>query len=210
MANITTLFWDVGGVLLTDGWDKTSRRKACEKFALDWQEFEDRHELVAAAFDRGQLTLEQYLDRTVFYRPRAFTREDFKGFMFGESRSQPETLAIVELLAQSRKYLLATLNNESLELNAYRISRFGLRKYFAVFFSSCYLGVKKPEEGIYRLALQITQRAPDECVFIDDRALNLECARNCVGMHTIQYQNPDQLQRDLESLGVQIRQAASV
>src|SRR5438876_2478994 len=117
MANITTLFWDVGGVLLTDGWDKSSRRKACEKFALDWQEFEDRHELVAAAFDRGQLTLEQYLDRTVFYRPRAFTQEDFKGFMFGVSRSQPERLAIVERLAQSGTYLLAALDDDARECN---------------------------------------------------------------------------------------------
>jgi len=209
MAQITTLFWDVGGVLLTNGWDKASRRKACDKFALDWEEFEGRHELVVSAFEKGQLGLDPYLERTVFYRPRAFSKQDFKEFMFAQSQPRPETLAIVEHLAQSKNYLLATLNNESLELNVYRISRFGLRSYFAVFFSSCFLGAKKPDEAIYRMALQLTQRAPEECVFIDDRELNVECARHFVGMHAIHYQGPDQLVRELADLGVEAGRAAS-
>jgi putative hydrolase of the HAD superfamily len=207
---ITTLFWDVGGVLLTNGWDKASRRKACEKFALDWEEFEGRHELVAAAFETGQLALDNYLKHTIFYRPRAFTQQDFQEFMFAQSEPRPETLAIVERLAQSGKYLLATLNNESLELNLYRIDRFGLRNHFEVFFSSCFLGAKKPDEAIYRLALQLTQRPPQECVFIDDRALNVECARHWVGMHAIHYQAPHQLMGELEGLGVEIPQAADL
>ncbi len=202
MGKVTAMFWDVGGVLLSNGWDKPSRRKAIDKFGLDAEEFEGRHELVVTAFETGQMGLEQYLDRTVFYRPRSFTQQDFKDFMFSLSRPCPETLAIVERLAQKKNYLLATLNNESLDLNLYRINRFGLRDYFEVFFSSCFLGVKKPDEAIYRLALQMTQRAPEESLFIDDRGLNLECARHC-GMRTILYQDPAQLRRELQDLGIE-------
>ncbi len=203
MPGPTALFWDVGGVLLTNGWDRSSRRKAVEHFNLDWDEFEDRHELVDSAFEKGQLGLEAYLDRTVFYRPRSFTREDFRNFMFGQSESFPETVAILDRLARSKRYLMGTLNNESIELNLYRINRFGLRNYFDVFFSSCFLGVKKPDEAMYRLALQMTQRAPEDFVFVDDRPLNLECARG-LGIHTIQFENASQLERELSELGITV------
>ena len=202
MVKVTAMFWDVGGVLLSNAWDKPFRRKAIDKFGLDAEEFEGRHELVVAAFETGQMGLEQYLDRTVFYGPRSFTQQGFKDFMFSLSQPCPETLGIVKHLAQKENYLLATLNNESLELNLYRINRFGLRDYFEVFFSSCFLGVRKPDEAIYRLALQMTQRAPEESLFIDDRALNLECARRC-GMRTILYQDPARLRRELQDLGIE-------
>src|SRR5437879_4046910 len=127
MPEPIALFWDVGGVVLTNGWDRNSRRKAVENFKLDWDEFEDRHELVDAAFEKGQLGLEAYLDRTVFYRPRNFTRDEFRNFIFAQSEPFPETLEVLERLARSKKYLMGTLNNESIELNLYRINRFGLR-----------------------------------------------------------------------------------
>ncbi|MHB8652990.1 MAG: HAD-IA family hydrolase [Terriglobia bacterium] len=203
MAKITTIFSDVGGVMLTNGWDRVSRRKLVEKFNLDMAEFGDRHELVCTAFETGELDMDHYLDRTVFYKPRAFTKTEIKDFMFAESQPFPESLAFMARLAQSNKYLMTTLNNESTELNQYRIEHFGLRNYFTAFFSSCYLGVKKPDEAIYVLALQLTQRPPEECVFIDDRALNLECAR-WHGMNTIQFQNVSQLETDLRALGVVI------
>lgn len=203
MADLKALFWDVGGILLTNGWDRASRRKAVETFGLDAEEFESRHRIVENAFELGQLGLDGYLDRTVFYRPRDFTSEAFKDFMFAQSAPYPEPLAVVERLAHSRRYLMATLNNESLELNLHRISRFGLRRYFTAFLSSCFLGVKKPDEVIYRLALQLTQLAPDESLFIDDRALNLECAER-LGMRTIHYQNPAQLEQDLRGLHIDV------
>ena len=203
MAEITTLFWDVGGVLLTNGWDRSARRRAAEQFHLDWEEFEDRHDLVVTDFEKGRLTLDEYLQRTVFYRARAFSQDDFKASIFTQSRPLPEVLALVERLANSGKYLMATLNNESLELNLYRIEQFRLRDYFDAFFSSCFLGVKKPERGIYRLASQITQRALEECLFIDDRTLNLECAQ-LLGMRTVHYQDPAQLRRQLRQHGVEV------
>ncbi len=203
MAEVSTLFWDVGGVILTNGWDRAARQQAAVQFELEWDDFQDRHELAFPAFETGEINLDEYLDQTIFCRSRAFTREQFKAFMFAQSRAYPEARAVLDRLAGSGKYVLATINNEGLELNLHRIEQFGLRRAFTAFFSSCFLGVRKPDEAIYRLALQVTQRAPDECVFIDDRALNLECARR-LGMRTIHYQNAAQLQEELRRNSVEI------
>ena len=200
---ITTIFSDVGGVLGTNGWDHDERMAAIEQFGLEPEEFRSRHELVADALDTGQLTLDQYLDRAVFYRPRDFSREAFRDFMFAQSKPFPDTLEFMRRLAATGKYLVSSLNNESVELNAHRIAVFGLRHIFKLFLSSCYLGVKKPDAAIYRLALKLTQQQPGDCVFIDDRALNLECARQ-EGMHTLQYQSAAQLEGDLQGLGAKV------
>src|ERR1700722_14180721 len=196
MAEVGTLFWDNGGVILTNGWDRDSRQLAVDKFHLDWADFADRHELLLHAFETGALTLDEYMHRVVFYRPRSFTPEEFKTFMFDQSQPFSESLVFLGQLAQTRRYMLSALNNESLEINEYRISKFKLRDYFEAFFSSCYLGLRKPGVEIYQRALQITQRQPQECVLIDDRALNLECAQE-MGMHTIQFLNVAQLRDDL-------------
>ncbi|MGH9704700.1 MAG: HAD family hydrolase [Candidatus Acidiferrales bacterium] len=201
MARISALFWDLGGVVLTNAWDRSSRIKAVEKFHLDRDDFEDRHELLLNAFETGQVTLEDYLNRVIFYRQRTFTPEDFKEFMYGESQALADTPAILRQIVSLDQFLLAALNNESLELNEYRIRKFHLRDYFQVFMSSCYLGVRKPDEAIYRQVLHITQRRPEECIFIDDRSLNLECARE-LGMNTIQFKSPAQLIEDLARSGV--------
>ncbi|MHB8756374.1 MAG: HAD family hydrolase [Candidatus Acidiferrales bacterium] len=203
LAQVTALFFDMGGVLLTNGWDRESRRAAAKKFDLDWDDFEDRHELLLHAFEVGELSLNEYLKRVVFYRERAFGRQEFIDFIYSQSRAMPETLAVLGRLAAMRKYLMGALNNESRDLNEYRIRQFDLRKYFDVFLSSCYLGVRKPDEAMYKLALSITQRAGEECVFIDDRALNLECARE-LGMHTIQFKDAGQLEKGLRGFGVEL------
>lgn len=203
MPKITAVFCDVGGVLLTNGLDLSQRAKVVEQFGLDGGDFEGRHQMLSASFENGQLDLDQYLDRTIFYRPRGFGKEEVRDFMYAQSEALPDSLALVARLAQARKVFLATLNNESRELNLYRIEKFGLRNYFSVFFSSCYLGVSKPHPQIYRLALDISQRQAEECVFIDDRSLNLECARR-LGLHTIQFLNAGQLEGDLRTLGVEV------
>ena len=203
MPTITTLFFDIGGVILTNGWDRDARREAAQTFELDWEDFQDRHDLSFPAFDAGQITLNQYLDRTLFYRARSFTREEFTAFMFAQSREYPDTRAVLTALSQSGKYLLAAINNEPLELNQYRIEAFHLRKDFQSFFSSCYLNARKPEEAIYRIALEVTQRVPEQCVFVDDRALNLETPRR-LGMNVIHHQNAPQLREDLKSLGIEV------
>ncbi|MFY9803062.1 MAG: HAD family phosphatase [Candidatus Acidiferrales bacterium] len=201
MAKVNALFWDNGGVILTNGWDRHSRRAAVEKFQLEWADFEDRHELMLNAFETGRATLDEYLRRTIFYKQRAFSKEDFEKFMFEQSQPFAEPLEFLGKLARTRAYLMASLNNESREINEYRIHKFHLRDYFQAFFSSCYLGVRKPEEQIYRLALEIAQRDPEETVLIDDRGLNLECARE-IGMQGIQFQNVAQLRDELAKLGI--------
>jgi putative hydrolase of the HAD superfamily len=205
LAEPSTLFWDVGGVLLSNGWDRHARRRAAEEFDLEWDEFQDRHELVVKDFETGRTSLDQYLACTVFHRERGFTRDKFEQFMFAQSEAYAETLAIVEQLAGNGRYLLATLNNESLELNRFRIERFGLKNHFDLFLSSCFLGVAKPDEAMYRVALHVTHREPDACVFIDDRDINVETAA-ALGIHTIRYEGPEQLRRELKVLGIALIQ----
>jgi putative hydrolase of the HAD superfamily len=203
MPDIKVLLFDIGGVLLTNGWDRDARRLACERFDLDWEDFQDRHEFVAADFETGKLTMTEYLRRTVFYRDRPFTEEEFVDFMKAQSEAMPESLALLAELAASDEYVLATLNNESRELNDHRIERFGLREYFSLFISSCYVGMKKPEEDIYRVAVDITQHRPEQCVFIDDRELNLECADRA-GIKPVHFKNAHQLRASLRELGVAV------
>ena len=202
MEGIKALFWDVGGVLLTNGWDRHSRQAAAEKFKLDWEDFEDRHELVVGRFETGRLSLDRYLDRTIFYRPRDFGKEEFRAYMFAQSKPIDGTLDVVDRLARSGRYLLGTLNNESRELNVYRIEHFGLRNYFSIFMSSSFLGVKKPEDEMFRLALDLSQHEPAECIFIDDRELNLECAARS-GLQTLHFKNAPQLDQDLRQAGLE-------
>jgi len=199
MSEIHAIFWDVGGVLLTNAWDHTERAAALEHFRLDEKEFHGRHEMVVSSFERGKISLDEYLDRTVFYRSRSFTREEFRDYMLSLSRPMTDVLTFARDLAASGKYFMGTINNESRELNLYRIKKFGLRDIFRVFVSSCFVGLRKPESGIYRLALEITQINPEQCCFIDDRALNLECAAK-LGMRTIQMQTLEQLRGDLGKL----------
>jgi putative hydrolase of the HAD superfamily len=201
MSDVTALFWDVGGVILSTGWDRAARLAAAQKFGLDWEELQDRHDLASPAFETGKITLDTYLERIVFYRKRPFTREEFTDFIFAQSEEFPESRAVLSGVAATGKYLLATINNEALELNEHRIQQFQLRREFKAFFSSCYLGIRKPDEGIYRLALEVTQRQPEECLFIDDRELNLECAR-ALRMRTIQFRDAAQLRQDLAASGV--------
>ena len=201
VPKIRALFWDIGGVLLSNAWDHNERGKAFEHFHLDEKEFHSRHEMVVSQFEQGKITLDEYLDCTVFYRPRPFSREEFKEFMFSLSQPFPDALAFAQSLADSGKYLMATINNESRELNYMRMEKFGLRKIFRLFFSSCFVGLRKPEPAIYRLALETTQIPAPESCFIDDRALNLESAAK-LGMHTIEMKGVEPLRSALGKLGV--------
>jgi putative hydrolase of the HAD superfamily len=201
LAGISALFWDVGGVLLSNAWDREQRQRTLKHFAIDELEFDDRHQMLVSSFERGTISLQEYLDRTIFYRPRSFTLQAFKDFMFSMSQADASALQFAKQLAHSGKYLMSTINNESKELNLFRIQTFDLHDIFSLFVSSCFVGLRKPEEGIYRLALEITQRSPEDCCFIDDRQLNLDSATR-LGMHVIQMKNAEQLRRELEKLGV--------
>jgi putative hydrolase of the HAD superfamily len=201
LPQISALFFDLGGVLLSNAWDRAQRSRALQNFQLDEAEFDDRHDMLASSLERGKISLNEYLDRTIFYRPRTFTRETFRDFVFSLSQPNPEALELARALSKSRKYLMSTINNESTDLNLYRIEAFRLREIFSLFVSSCFVGLRKPEAGIYHLALEITQKPPDECCFVDDRPLNLESAQR-LGMHVIRMENAAQLRRELAKLGV--------
>jgi putative hydrolase of the HAD superfamily len=196
---IRTLFWDVGGVLLTNAWDHEERDRAVEKFQLQKVDFEARHKEVVATFEEGKISLDQYLDRTVFYQARKFSKEEFKNYMFSLSKPKSEVLEFARSL--SGKYLMATINNESREMNVYRIKQFGLAQIFDLFVSSCYVGMRKPDEKIYRAALDLIQKTPDECCFIDDRPANIDGAAK-VGMRTVLMRDPAQLKKDLQALDI--------
>jgi len=203
LADISTLFWDIGGVILTNGWDRGSRREAANVFHFDYEEFQDRHDLSFPAFDSGLISLNEYLDRTLFYRARSFSREEFTAFMFAQSKEYPDTRAVLADAARTGKYFIGSINNEPFELNQYRIEAFNLRRDFQVFFSSCYVRSRKPEETIFRVALEVTQRPPEQCVFIDDRLLNLESPRR-LGFNVIHHQNAEQLRSELRKYGVEV------
>ena len=154
-----------GGVLLTNAWDRTERAKALEHFHVDPDEFHSRHEMLVSSFERGKITLDDYLERTIFYRERSFAIAEFRDYMFTLSEPFPEVLKFAQALSSSNKYFMGTINNESRELNDYRIEKFGLEEIFRVFVSSCFVGLRKPERDIYRLALETTQIARRPILF---------------------------------------------
>jgi putative hydrolase of the HAD superfamily len=203
VPEIDSIFWDIGGVVLSNGWDRNSRKAAAQAFHLDWEDFSDRHELTFPAFDCGQIPMEEYLNRTLFYRPRSFSREEFTAFMFAQSKPLPGSREVLDAVTNTKKYFIGAINNEPLELNEYRIQAFQLRRNFLVFFSSCYVHSRKPEPTIFKVALEVTQRSAERCIFIDDRPLNLESPKK-LGFNTIHFQNPDQLKSDLGKLGVEV------
>lgn len=203
MTEISTILWDVGGVLLTNGWDHGGRADVVARFHIDKDEFEERHPDANDAWEKGQITVEEYLNRTVFWKPREFTPAEFFEAMKAESRVLDNTaLGVLESMATSVEVDLGMINNEARELNDYRVETFGLRGYFDFFFSSCYVGLRKPSPQIYKLALDVLQCEPDEVIFIDDRPGNADAAA-ALGIHAIRYQGVAQLERELATLGIE-------
>jgi putative hydrolase of the HAD superfamily len=202
MATITTILWDIGGVLLTNGWDHKERSAVLAHFNVDSDAFEQRHPEANDAWEKGLLTVEEYLDKTVFYEPRNFTPEDFLEAMRAESAVLEDgALGILGELAASESLSLGMLNNEARELNDYRIQAFHLIEYFDVFLSSCYLGLRKPDKRFFELALDVLQRDAGEIAFVDDRQGNVDAA-NAVGFHGIRYQGSEHLKAELVRIGV--------
>lgn len=202
MGAISTLFFDLGGVCLSNGWDREQRRVVTADFGLDYDTFDRRHRQVVDTLERGQLTLREYLEWTIFYEARPFTIDEVTNEIMQLSTPFPETLDLVGALRRSGNYLLATINNESRELNEYRIEKFNLRGLFTAFFTSCYFGLLKPQPDHYRRALDITRCPADQCLYIDDRPMNVEVAR-ILGMHAIQFVDATQLEADLRAAGLQ-------
>jgi putative hydrolase of the HAD superfamily len=202
MFPFDVILFDVGGVLLTNGWDHKERAQAAAQFHLDLAEFEARHPGPYDAWERDATTVWTYLDQTVFYQPRSFSPQDFFAFMLSLSKPIPATaLGILGEVSASHKCMVGALNNEARETNDFRFKKFGLRDLFDVAFSSCYLGLRKPEPAIYKRALDILGKQPERVLFIDDRQENVDGARG-VGIKGLRFDGADSLRRDLASLGV--------
>jgi putative hydrolase of the HAD superfamily len=197
VSGIKHIFFDIGGVLGTNGWDHEQRDDAVKRFHLDARDFQCRHEEVVGEWEEGRITIEEYLDIVIFHDPRDFSREDFVDFMFAQSRSDDEAVSLARQLTAHPRYTLMTLNNESDELNRYRIAKFGISEIFEAFLSSCWLGVRKPTQAFYESALGIAQADPRTSLFIDDRQQNLGPAKK-LGMQVIRFESAAQLRSDLE------------
>jgi putative hydrolase of the HAD superfamily len=181
---VTTLFLDIGGVLLTNGWDHHSRAKAAAAFGFPYDEMSRRHDLIFGTYEEGKITLEEYLDRVVFFKERPFTREAFKDFMFAQSQVLPDMLELAHLLKLRYKLRTVAVSNEGRELNDYRIRKFGLTDVIDFFCSSCYIGSRKPDADIYRLALDTSGARTLEVVYIENTEMFVDVARG-LGIPTI-------------------------
>lgn len=175
-SSITTLFFDIGGVLLSNGWDRAARKRAAAVFSLDLPEFEERHHLTFDTYEEGKLTLDEYLDRIVFYEPRTFTREEFKDFMYAQTEAYPEMIDMICKIKAKYGIKIAVVNNEGRELNEYRIRKYGLNKFVDFFISSCFVHFRKPDADIFRIALDIALVKPEEVVYVEDRAMFVSVA----------------------------------
>jgi len=202
-VTVTHIFFDIGGVLGTNGWDREQRAAAARHFGLDVAELEELHGEAVAMLEQGRMPLDEYLRNTVFNRPRPFEPAEFKACMLAQSAPFPETIDLARALARTGRYRLMTINNESDELNRYRLEQFGLRDIFMTFFSSCWIGILKPARRIYEVALAMSQAEAEHSVFIDDRERNLEPARS-LGMRTIRFTDALRLRQELAALGVHI------
>ena len=185
--DITTLFLDIGGVLLTNGWDHLARKRAALNFNLEWVEIEERHGLNFAIYEEGKLSLDEYLSRTIFYEERSFTRDQFRDFMYSQSRAFPEMIELISKLKIKYGLKIAVVSNEGRELNSYRIREFKLDKLVDFFVSSCFVHLRKPDVDIFRLALDIAQVPAEQIIFIENTLMFAQIAEDlgiCSIVHT--------------------------
>ena len=198
---ITCIFVDIGGVLLTDGWDHHARKRAAENFKLEWAEIEDRHSLNFYTYEEGKLTLEEYLSRVVFYQERPFTRAQFRRFMFAQSKPYPEMIELVAQLKVRHGLKIAVVSNEARELNEYRIRKFKLDGFVDFFISSCFVHVRKPDADIFRLALDIAHAPARQVVYIENTPMFVQIAEG-LGIRSILHRDYRSTCAKLASLGL--------
>jgi putative hydrolase of the HAD superfamily len=204
MPAIQALFLDIGGVLLTNGWDRSSRKVAATTFAFDYTDMDERHHLTYDTYESGKISLDTYLDRIVFFEKRGFTKEQFKSFMFAQSRPYLDMIEYCKALKAAFNLKVAVISNEAKELTEYRISKFELGSFVDFFVSSCFVHFRKPDEDIYRLALDMVGVKPAYCAYVDDRPLFVEVAQK-LGIHSIHHKGLESTRRALDSLGLSLK-----
>ena len=200
---ITTLFLDIGGVLLTNGWDHHMRQSAAESFGLDYEEMNERHHLTFDTYEEGKLSLDDYLRRVVFYEPRSFSPEDFRAFMFAQSEPHTEMIELVRRLRTRHGLRVGAVSNEGRELTIYRIRKFALHEFIDFFISSCFVHFRKPDVDMYRMALDVGQVAPEQVAYLEDRSMFVEVAEG-LGIRGIHHTDYQLTCEALESFGLRL------
>jgi putative hydrolase of the HAD superfamily len=201
VSPITTLFLDIGGVLLTNGWDRGMRVLASKKFGLDYEEMDERHHLTFDTYEEGKLSLDEYLERVVFYQERKFAKEDFKAFMYAQSRPFPEMIELMRALKKQYNLQVAAVSNEGRELTMYRVQQFHLGTFINFFISSCFVHYRKPDADLYHIALDIAQVSPEKVIYIDDRDMFVEVA-SALGIRGIVHTGYEATRKTLAGLGL--------
>jgi len=189
-GEIKTLFLDIGGVLLTDGWGHESHLRAVKKFGLDREDMEYRHQLVFDTYELGKMTLDEYLNFVVFYQQRTFSKDDFKTFMFEQSQALNENIDFFKALKQQYNLKVIAVSNEGRELNEYRIKQFRLDDLFDAYISSCYVHLHKPDKDMLRMACDISHTPPENALYIDDNGILIDVAVS-FGVHVLHFQGLD-------------------
>jgi len=205
---ITTLFLDIGGVLLTNGWDHYARKRAAANYRLDLAEMEDRHHLTVDTYEEGKLTLEEYLSQVVFYEKRPFTRAQFRRFMLAQSKPYPEMIELVAQLKVRHRLKIAVVSNEGRELNAYRIRKFKLDGFVDSFVSSCFVHIRKPDADLFRLALDIVQAPARQVIYIENTPMFVRIAEG-LGIRSILHTDYRCTRAKLTSFGLQNDEGAT-
>jgi len=200
---VTTLFLDIGGVVLSNGWGHESRQLAAEKFNLNLSELEDRHHLTFVTYEEGKLTLKEYLNRVVFYQKRAFTHDQFQKFMFDQSTPYTEMIEFIQKLKEQNRLKIAVVNNEAHELNQHRIKKFKLNKFVDFYISSCFVHFRKPDADIFRIALDIAQVPAEQVVYIENTQMFVDVARD-LGIRSILHTDYKSTRSELSLLGLKI------
>jgi len=198
-ANLRILFFDIGGILLTNGWGHESRKLASEQFNLDYNELNYLHDFIFNIYEIGNISLDEYLDLVIFSQPREFSRDEFKDFIYAQSQELPHMLQWLKNWKRDCKFRIISINNEGQELNEYRIKKFNLHACFDAFISSCVVKMRKPDPGIFRLAMGIAQATPEQCVYFDDRIMLVSLAQG-LGITSFHHISFEKTKSILESL----------
>ncbi|KAA8485574.1 putative hydrolase of the HAD superfamily [Arcticibacter tournemirensis] len=200
-TNIKAIFTDIGGVLLTDGWNHESRREAALHFHIDPADMEERHHLTFETYEIGKISLEEYLNRIFFFQERPFSMDAFETFMYQQSQPYSQMIELIRRLKAEYHLKVGVISNEGRELSAYRIKQFGLDSFGDFFVSSGFVGLRKPDLAIFKLALDLAQVNPDQIVYLEDRPMFVEIAEK-MGMHGICHTDEASTRRQLKSLGL--------
>ncbi|MCE9544270.1 MAG: HAD family phosphatase [Planctomycetia bacterium] len=206
---LTTLFLDVGGVLLTNGWDRHARGRAAERFGLDPVQLDERHHLNFDTYEVGKQTLDEYMRRVIFYEPRDFSVDEFRQFMFDQSQRLPHMIELVTALKHRHRLKIAVVSNEGRELTLHRVEKFELGQFVDFFIFSCFVHLRKPDPDIFRLALDVAQVSPQEVAFLDDRDMFASIACG-LGIHGIHHKSVEASQKTLAKLGLELDDAGPV